>query len=98
VELRNNAAGLVWSFATETTVPVIADQPQDVVVAPGEDAVFELVLRGDLSLLEPVAYRWYDSQGTLLVDGGRIFLSSTLGHPLNRLGHRVVAGRHPFVA
>jgi len=73
----NNAAGLVWSFATETTVPVIADQPQDVVVAPGEDAVFELVLRGDLSLLEPVAYRWYDSQGTLLVDGGRILGAAT---------------------
>lgn len=49
--------GAVWSFTTMTALPVITQQPVNVIAAIGQSATFSV----EVESVKPVSYQWYKS-------------------------------------
>lgn len=63
----NDIAGVIWTFDTEKTYPVILRQPETQNVFSGHTAQFTF----EVNSASPVIYQWYNSDGAL-VDSDRI--------------------------
>ena len=59
--------GVVWSFDTNKTYPVVGSQPQSLQVFAGENAEFTF----DVTSVSQESYQWYDADGPIS-DGGNI--------------------------
>jgi hypothetical protein len=53
----NTIRGFAWSFATVKSVPVITDQPDDLLLNAGETAQFEIAV----TTISDETYQWYKS-------------------------------------
>ncbi|ARN57098.1 LamG-like jellyroll fold domain-containing protein [Sedimentisphaera salicampi] len=54
----NNIVGGTWTFTAQSSVPVITQQPEDVLLdAEGDDGVFEAAAESE----SPMSYAWYKS-------------------------------------
>jgi hypothetical protein len=54
----NTIVGDVWSFTTLPEIPLITEQPEDTIVAPGETGNFSITATSP----EPPTYQWYRSE------------------------------------
>ncbi len=51
------APGEVWSFTTMTALPVLTQQPVNVIASPGQTAEFSVAVES----IKPVSFQWYKS-------------------------------------
>jgi hypothetical protein len=63
----NDIPGVIWTFETNKTYPVVVNQPVNQRVFAGEDALFTFEVTSET----PEFYQWYDADG-ILIDGGNI--------------------------
>lgn len=63
----NDVPGVIWTFETNKTYPVVVSQPASQAVFPGDNASFTF----DVTSESPESYQWYDADG-MLTDSGNV--------------------------
>ncbi|MGE4285649.1 MAG: LamG-like jellyroll fold domain-containing protein, partial [Phycisphaerae bacterium] len=58
---QDDASGVIWSFETNKTYPIIISQPQNAMVFAGEEAVFEVVTTSNTEQ----SYQWFNTDGEI---------------------------------
>jgi polygalacturonase len=69
-----SVTSVVANLAVTNVAPIIATQPQDLTVIPGQNATFSVIVNGS----QPLTYQWYENTNILL--GGATSSSLTLSN------------------